>query len=339
MEDAAVALAGDASTRAECFSTRCDVSLARAGDYRVLVTMLEAYPSDFREAFDLPGYDFTHADGAAAPPSIRIDGRARAAANEPAGTWHDFGEIRLGVGRHRLIVAGASPTAPTYVAIVPADAWRRLLEASRRAVSSNGDVDLETAVEGTSATFAVSRDGRYAVAASRRSVLGTAPVRDATIVASRLRRESDFGAARWARPGATIELPYVPASGFLALNPHLMPAEWYRSPSLYTWSRGGAVSWSLLKPESSFRVVVPFAQGARVRLTMRLAGVNHAVRPFRVFVDGKRAGGFTIGGGAGLLPGDYGRAPPEPSSRSRGALRFRSRPACTRFGCVGLHRD
>jgi hypothetical protein len=55
--------------------------------------------------------------------------------------------------------------------------------------------------------------------------------------------------------------------------------------------------------------MVPFARSVRATLTLRIAGVNHALRPFQIFVDGKRAGAFVVGGGSGLLAADPGRVP------------------------------
>jgi hypothetical protein len=329
--DLAATLALPASARSECFGMRCHVRAPARGAYRVLIASLSAYPSDFGQAFDLPGYDFSHADGVAVPSALRLDGRVLRDAGRGARTWHDFGTTLLAAGTHALTVAGASPTTPALVELIPDARYASQLASlgvslhspslgvsrrspslgvSRRSPSLGSPlVDFEASIQAHATSLDVPVSGHYALVAAPRRALSTALVREPTIAAAGLRPDPGFGSAAWTHPGATLELPYVPGPGMITLTPKLMPAAWYLDPSLYGWNRGSPVQWYLLRPVSHLHAIVPFAQPVRATLSLRLAGLNHAVRPFEVDVDGRRAGDFTIGGGAGELPSDAGRAP------------------------------
>ncbi len=308
LDDAAVTMAAGDASRFECFGARCTVTPKRGGTYRVFATVLSQYPSDFREAFDLPGYDFTHADGVAVPPAVTLDGRImRADAN--GATWHDFGTARLTAGPRALRVDGASPTTPMLVALVAVDRWTRARSATQAATSGNRAVWFERAVDGPRAAISIPHDGSYVVAASPRRVISSASVRSPSIAAGRLVRDPAFGAARWARAGASVDLPYVPGAGVVSLAPRLMPAAWYLDASLYDWNRGSPTSWYVLAPRSVWRVIDPYPVAVSAHALLRLSGVNHAIRPFDVSVDGVRQAHFVIGGGSGTLPSDAGRAP------------------------------
>ena len=306
--DAVTSLLANGGPHAECFAATCSLTVARSARYHIFIASLSVYPSDFREAFDLPGYDFTRADGVALPGSVRVDGTRLPLRSAAARTWHDFGTYALAEGAHGFEIAGASPTTPALVALVPEARWRAAYVRVGGAVLGSA-VDFESTVQGRTTEIEVPSSGRYLLSASPRVELDTAPVREPSIAAARLRPDAAFGAARWARAGASIELPFVPGSGMLALNPGLMPAAWYLDSSLYTWNRGSVTDWYLLEPESRLRVTVPFARSVRATLTLRIAGVNHALRPFEIFVDGRRAGRFVVGGGSGPLAADPGRVP------------------------------
>ena len=311
--DLAATLALPASARSECFGMRCRVRVPARADYRVLVASLSAYPSDFGQAFDLPGYDFTRADGVAPPSRVRLDGRALFDTGRDARTWHDFGTVSLGAGAHPLAVAGASPTTPALVELVPEPQYAAAAAALAASLPSaslqSPVVDFEASVQAHATAVTVPVSGRYVLRAAPRRRSSTALVREPAIAAAQLRPDAGFGAGAWAQPGATLELPYVPGPGMITLAPKLMPAAWYLDPSLYLWNRGSAIPWYVLRPESHLRATVPFAQPVRTTLSLRLAGLTHAVRPFDVYVDGRRAATFTIGGGVGKLPNDLGRVP------------------------------
>ena len=312
LSDLAATLAASGVMRTECFMPRCALTLRSAGRYRLLVAGLSAYPSDFREAFDLPGYDFTHADGVAVPPLLRLDGAALSGAND-ARTWRDYGALDLAAGAHVARIRGASPTTPALVALVPESVWQARLGDVRDAFGAHAPgpalVDVETAVQAHATTFAVPVSAHYSVLASPGRVLRTTPVREAAIGAAQLTADPAFGVSGWAHPGATIELPYVPGDGMLTLNAKLMPAAWYLDPALYAWNRGSPTQWYLLRPKSRLRVFAPFSQPVRAALTLRLSNVTHAIRTFTVSVDGRLASTFSIGGGVGPLSSDAGRVP------------------------------